>query len=103
MLTQLPTCDFESYSEAGYIWQPDTGRWAGVTKTAPGLSAVGAAVYSEHPSTQVLCLAYDLLDGVGPRLWLPGMPPPADLFAYIATGGLLEAHNATDALFLSGS
>lgn len=90
----LPTLDFETYSEAGYYQDPTTGKWKGVTKTSPGLPAVGAAVYTEHPSALVLCAAYDLLDGIGPRLWLPGMPPPADLFEHIARGGLLEAHNS---------
>jgi DNA polymerase bacteriophage-type len=89
-----PTIDFESYSEAGYLFNAATARWQGITPTSPGLPAVGATVYSEHPSTQVLCLAYDLLQGTGPQLWLPGMPPPSDLHRHIAAGGLLEAHNA---------
>ncbi len=47
-------------------------------------------MYAEHPSTEVLCLAY------GNKLWTPmdgGCPP--ELVAHIAAGGLLEAHNAT--------
>lgn len=90
--TILPDLDFETYSEVGYIW--DGKKWQGLTKTQRGIAAVGASVYSEHPSTEVLSLAYDLKDGVGPRLWVPGCPPPADLFAHIAGGGLLEAHNS---------
>ena len=91
----IPTIDFESFSTAGYLFNPTTGRWQGITPTSPGLPAVGATVYSEHPNTQVLCLAYDLLQGTGPQLWLPGMPPPADLHRHIVNGGLLEAHNAS--------
>lgn len=89
----LPDLDFETYSEAGYVLQD--GKWKSITKSPPhGLGAVGASVYAEHPSTEVLSLAYNLKDGVGPRLWLPGMPPPEDLFAHIAAGGLLEAWNS---------
>lgn len=93
--TVLPDFDFECYSEAGYYWSPEAKRWKGVTATGPGLSAVGAVVYAEHPSTEVLSLAYDLKDGRGDRLWTPGQPPPADLFAHIAAGGLLEAWNSS--------
>lgn len=85
--------DFETYSEAGY-YQDETGKWKGITKTAPGLPAVGAPAYAEHLSCRVLSLAWDLHDGSGPRLWIPGMPAPQDLFAYLAAGGTVEAHNA---------
>ncbi len=87
------TLDFETYSEAGY-YQDSTGRWRGLTKTAPGLPAVGAPAYAEHPSCRVLSLAWDLHDGTGPHIWVSGLPVPTDLFAYLATGGLVEAHNA---------
>jgi DNA polymerase len=87
--TVLADMDFESYSEAGYVRNPVTGKWTG-----KGLADVGAPAYSEHPSTLILCLAYDLKDGKGSRLWLPETPPPVDLFAYLAAGGLIEAHNS---------
>lgn len=86
-----PTMDFETYSEAGYYLTPD-GKWKGITKTNPGIGAVGAPVYSEHPSTRVLSLAWDL--GDGPMLWVPPLSPPVDLFAYIAAGGVIEAWNS---------
>jgi DNA polymerase len=92
--TVLPDMDFETYSEAGYIWNEAAGNWGapkGATKK--GIFAVGAAVYSEHPTTEVLSLAYDLKDGLGPRLWLPGMPRPLDLLDHIAAGGLIESWN----------
>lgn len=92
--TVLPDFDFEAYSEAGYYFDPVTGRFSGVTPTNPGLSAVGAAVYSEHPSTVVRSLAYDLKDGKGPRLWVPEMPPPQELFDHFARHGLIEAWNS---------
>lgn len=94
--TVLPDLDFETYSEAGYRWDAAAKTWRplhGATKG--GLSAVGACVYSEHPTAEVLSLAYNLKDGTGEKLWLPGMPPPVDLFDHIARGGLLEAWNCT--------
>ncbi len=97
--TVLPDMDFETYSEAGYVFDAEAknglGQWRSITKSPPhGIGAVGAPVYSEHPSTEVLSLAYNLKDGLGPRLWLPGMAPPEDLFAHIAAGGLIEAWNS---------
>jgi DNA polymerase len=47
-----------------------------------------------HPTTEILCLAYNLKDGSGKRLWVPGMPEPVDLFWHLAQGGLIEAHNS---------
>lgn len=90
--TVLPDLDFETYSEAGAIW---TGKkWvAPLGATKRGLPAVGAAVYAEHPSTEILCLAYDLKDGRGKRIWIPGMPDPSDLLDHVRSGGLLEAWN----------
>ena len=41
----------------------------------------------------MLCLKYDLKDGRGRRMWIPGMPDPQDLFDHIAAGGLIEAWN----------
>lgn len=93
--TVLPDMDFETYSEAGYYFDEDANKWKSITKSPPhGIGAVGAPVYSEHPSTEVLSLAYNLKDGLGPKLWLPGMAPPKELFAHIAAGGLLEAWNS---------
>lgn len=92
--TVLPDMDFETYSEAGFVWVEDGQKWiAPPGATKKGIFAVGAAVYAEHPSTEVLSLAYALKDGRGPQLWLPYMPPPQDLFDHIACGGLIEAWN----------
>ena len=91
--------DFETYSEAGYYFEDN--KWKSISTTAPhGIGAVGAAVYSEHPSTEVLSLAYNLKDGLGARLWLPGMPPPQDLFDHIMRGGLIEAANSAFEYFI---
>lgn len=90
--------DFETYSEAGYVFDFDARKWRlveGTPKgTSHGLAAVGAAAYCEHPSAEVTSLAYDLKDGKGARHWKPGDPPPLELFDYLRAGGLLEAHNS---------
>lgn len=54
--------DFETYSEAD-------------------LKLAGLDVYSNHPSTEVLCMAYSI-DGADTQLWIPGVHMvPAWLFA----------------------
>lgn len=100
---ELPDFDFETYSAAGYEFTPENKRVK--VKGAPGgatngLQIVGAAAYCEHPSAEVLSLAYDLKDGLGKRLWIPGAPPPVDLFDHIANGGLLEAWNSIFEFFV---
>lgn len=67
--------------------------------------------YAAHPSTEVLCLAYNLPDSDDVDLWhrahgartpwnqdapehdIPESAPPMELFAFIEAGGLVEAHN----------
>lgn len=91
----LPALDFETFSAAGYIWNPETQKF-GMPPGArrKGLPAINAVAYSEHPSTEVLTLSYDLLDGHGVRRWRPGQALPHDLFEHLAAGRLIEAHNA---------
>jgi DNA polymerase len=95
--TVLPDMDFETYSEAGFEYNEVTGKWVSVMGSGKkgGLPAVGSAVYAQHPSTEILSLAYDLKDGRGCRLWIPGMPPPQELFNHLNAGGLIEAHNCS--------
>lgn len=93
--TVLPDLDFETYSEAGHIWNDAACCWDKLPGARfYGLDACGTAVYATHPSTEILSLAYNLKDGRGRRHWKPGDPPPTDLFDHIAAGRLLEAHNA---------
>jgi len=95
--TILPDIDFETYSEAGFIWNDATQNWIGpegASGNKKGLLVVGAAVYAQHPSTEVLSCFYDLKAGAGAQFWRPGLPLPADLFAHVAAGGLIEAHNS---------
>ena len=96
--TVIADMDFETYSEAGYVWDEALRRWAGppgASGTQRGLTVTGAARYAEHASTEVLTLSYDLKDGGGRRRWRPGLPLPIDLFAYLADGGLIEAWNVS--------
>lgn len=100
--TLLPSADFETYSEAGFVWEDVPGHiewrksrkrklplanlppepiWIPPTKrlaSLPGLSdqnrglpAVGVRNYVQHPTFEILSLAYDLLDGRGVRRWIP--------------------------------
>lgn len=99
-----PTLDFETYSEAGHVWNPPgvdpkkpLGFWSalpGASQGKKGLPIVGASVYTEHASAEVLSAHYDLCDGRGERRWVPGMPPPLDLFSHVAAGLPLDAHNS---------
>lgn len=89
----LPSMDFETYSEAGFVIGDKVKGTGSGGKS--GLPVVGTPVYAEHPSTEVLSLYYDLKDGKGRRRWLPGMPNPTDLLNHIASGGLIEAWNVT--------
>lgn len=94
--TTIPELDFETYSEAGYVWNETDQKWRspeGAPGTTRGLSVVGAAVYAMHPTADILSASYNLKDGRGERWWVPGMPPPQDLFDYLATGGPIEAWN----------
>lgn len=74
-------------------------------RSACDLLRRGAWLYSKHPTTEILCLAYKLPSWprhAKPKLWhrahealgIKASPPPTDLFEYIASGGLIEAHNA---------
>jgi DNA polymerase len=94
--TILPSIDFETYSEAGYVWDERDRKWhalPGASQGRKGLDVVGLAVYATHPSTEVLCFSYNLRDGQGKRFWRPGMPNPVELFDYLARGGVLAGWN----------
>lgn len=84
--------DFETYSEAGFVWDGLKFK-PPLNATIKGLRTVGLAVYAEHPSTEVLSLAYNLKDGYGRRLWSVDDQLPYPLFEHIREGKLLEAWN----------
>jgi DNA polymerase len=94
--TLLPEWDVETYSEAGFVWSDEAGKWRclpGASGKRKGLPVVGAARYSEDPTCEVLSMSYDLKDGRGVRRWKPGEPLPEDFCNHIRRGGLIEAHN----------
>jgi hypothetical protein len=95
--TLFPPLDFETYSEAGYLWDPIRQKWGslpGHSDQSRGIKAVGTRNYVEHHSFEVLCMAYDLLDGAGPKLWTPARPwQPLDLFEHVRKRLILSAWN----------
>lgn len=97
----VPTIDGELFSAAGFVMDPPSdkyplGRWVAPEGAAkPGIAAVGAAVYCEHPSTEILTVSYDLVDQRGIRRWRPGETLPWDLMNHLSDPDApIEAHNA---------
>lgn len=93
------TLDWETYSEAGYVWDEASNKWARLPNARNyGLGVVGVAVYAEHPSTEILTLSYRLpfWPAGAVRRWTPSQNHelPQDLLDWCAAGGLLEAHNS---------
>ena len=96
----LPSIDFETYSAAGFTQDPD-GRIRGVGPQGKGgLPVIGTPQYSAHPSTEILCMSYDLHDGQGVQRWTPGTPAPTALLDYVREGGLVRAFNVTFEYYL---
>lgn len=63
------------------------------TRSAADLKKVGAWVYAEHPTTEPICLGYNI-DGGGAKLWLPSEQFPDDLRAAIQRpDNYIVAHN----------
>lgn len=86
--------DFETYSEAGFRFNAGTSRWESISAGQQGgLPAVGADVYAEHPSTEVLVACYQF-DGGAMQSWVLGMAPPNDLLDHVSCGGLVVAYNS---------
>lgn len=95
--TAMASADFETYSEAGYLWDSAAQKWTGLpgtNKTKRGLEVVGAKRYINDPSFEVLTLSYDLLDDFGKRRWKLGDPPPLDLHDHVAAGKPLKGWNS---------
>lgn len=95
-IEQHATMDFETASEAGFVWVEDGAKWIGPpgAEKKKGISAVGTAAYAEHPSTRVLTFSYKLPGDIAVTRWRPSQPNPQRLFDYLAAGGLVEAHKA---------
>lgn len=100
--TVWPGLDWETYSEAGMVYDEAGRTWRSPRGCGPqmrGLKAVGVFNYVWHPTFEPLSLAYDLLDGRGVRWWRPikcdvGLADePHDLLAHVAAGRNLAAFN----------
>lgn len=96
---ELPDCDFETRSPAGFHWDAARNKYTALppatTGKKKGLPVVGAAVYAMHSDTDALSFTFDLKDSTGSELWIPGMPNPARAFEHVASGGLFEAWHAS--------
>lgn len=94
----LPAADFETYSEAGFVWNEAEQWWnkpSGAEGTnKKGLGIVGRRNYVKHPSFEILSLAWDLFDGKGEREWIPGLCEPEELLRWVERGNPLEAWNS---------
>jgi DNA polymerase len=94
--------DFETYSEAGTVFNLETGRFSappGVAKRGIGLT--GAYAYAAHPSADILCASYTLDHGKTINTWKPGPPDdrrlvnaPSDLSEAVIDGSLVYAFNS---------
>lgn len=66
------------------------------TRSEADLKKVGAWAYSEHPSTDIICVCWGI-DNEDLQSWWPGKNPtdfmPKDLRDAIAAGHTVEAHN----------
>lgn len=95
--------DFETYSPAGFVWNREIRKWGPLPQAdEKGLNIVDTVNYTQHPDAEVLSLSYDLKDGNGIRLWVPGpgKDNPRDLFEHLAQGKLLEAWNVAFEYFV---
>lgn len=63
------------------------------TRAACDLKRSGVERYVECPHFDALCLGYQWPFGE-PLLWRRGEPPPKELCDFVASGGLVVAHNA---------
>ena len=64
------------------------------TRSELDVRKVGAAAYSEHPSTEILCLSYNIRgSGKQPELWTPDRQFPQEIINHVESGLPFEAHN----------
>lgn len=61
------------------------------TRSVVNLKTVGAWVYSEHTTTDVICLAWKVYGDITNHIWWPGNPVPKE---FKDTKNIFVAHNA---------
>lgn len=89
-----PSVDIEVYSEAGYIWNSAKRKWRVAKKGAKsGLACVGGWNYARHPSTELLCLGFNMHRGMGYQIWRPNYYEDdlSELYDYVRGGGIIKA------------
>jgi DNA polymerase bacteriophage-type len=57
-----------------------TGIWDFESRSSISLEIAGPWRYAADPSTEILCVAW-AVDDHEPQVWIPGNPPPKELFA----------------------
>lgn len=63
------------------------------TRSEAPLNRTGSHVYSQHPSTQILCMAWGS-SASDVRVWQPGEAAPDALLRAISGGAMIGAHNS---------
>jgi hypothetical protein len=86
---QISESSFENPQDFFY-WDVESRSAATLGK---GKSGVGARAYAEHPTTEVLCVAY-ARGNDPPEIWLPPEPVP-DVVLHAATECDWHAHHAS--------
>ena len=94
-MTKHPVFDFETYSEAGFLFNEELQKWKPTRPGKPGIKSVGSYNYARHKTTEVLCMSYDMRDGRGRQIWSPASGDSPDAFLdYVKSGGIVEAWNS---------
>lgn len=63
------------------------------TRSTVKLRKAGLYVYAQHPTTEIMCMAW-AIGGMVPELWLPGQRLPERFVDHVGSGGGLRAWNA---------
>lgn len=87
--------DFETYSEAGFVWDEATRKWKcppGATKK--GIGVVGTVNYVQHPTFRVLAMSYTVDDDPTVYRWDENQTLPFGLFALINQGHKVSGWNS---------
>jgi DNA polymerase bacteriophage-type len=62
------------------------------SRSTVDLRKTNVGVYAEHPTTDVICLAY-AFGSAEPEIWLPPQPCPPKIAEHVVSGGLVYAWN----------
>lgn len=62
------------------------------TRSAVNIRQAGSDIYSKHPTTSIMCMAWGF-DDDPIEIWVPGNPFPKKVLAHVASGGTVIGHN----------